>query len=92
VFLGFERIDTDAHTHHADLDQLLCQPVIDQHAVGSEHHHEAELHSVARDVENIGTDERFTARDHEEAASVDLGDLIDELVAFFGREFIISTG
>ena len=92
VFLGLERIDTDAHAHHADLDQLLCHPVIDQHAVGPKHHHEAELHGVARDVENVGTDEWFATRDHEEATLVDLGNLIDELVAFFGREFVIPAG
>src|SRR5262245_37923987 len=92
VFLWIERVDTDAHTHYTDLDQVLRKPVIDQHAIGSEHHHEAELHGIAGDVENIGTDERFTARDHEETAPVDLGDLIDEPVTFFGRKFIVSTG
>ena len=47
---------------------------------------------MARDVEDVGTDERFAARDHEEAALVDLGNLIDELVAFFGREFVVPAG
>ena len=92
VFLRIERIDADAHTHHADLDQVFRHPVVDQHAVGAEHHHEAEFHGVARDVEDVGTDERFAARDHEEAALVDLGNLIDELIAFFCREFVVPAG
>ncbi len=92
MFLRIERIDTDAHAHHADLDQVLRHPVVDQHAVGPEHHHEAELHGVTRDVEDVGADERFAARDHEETALVDLGNLIDEPVAFFGREFVVSAG
>ena len=71
---------------------VLRHPVVDQHAVGPEHNHEAELHGVARDVEDIRTDERFAARNHEEAALVDLGNLIDELIAFFGREFVVPAG
>jgi hypothetical protein len=47
---------------------------------------------VARDIEDIGADERFPTRDHEETALVDLGNLIDELVALFGREFIVPAG
>ena len=47
---------------------------------------------MARDIKDVGTDERFSARDHEETALVDLGNLIDELVALFGREFIVSAG
>ncbi len=92
VFLGIERIDTDAHAHHADLDQVLRHPVVDQHAIGPEHHHETELHGVARDIEDVRTDERFAARDHEETTLVDHGNLIDELVALFGREFIVPAG
>ena len=70
----------------------LRHPVIDQHAVGAEHHHEAELHGVAGDVENIGPDERLAAGDDQQAAFVDLGDLIDQAEAFFGREFVIAAG
>jgi hypothetical protein len=47
---------------------------------------------MARDVKNVRADERFAARDHEEAALVDLGNLIDEFVTFFGREFVVSAG
>jgi hypothetical protein len=47
---------------------------------------------MARDVEDVRTDERFAARDHQEAAFVDLGNLIDEFVAFFGREFVVPAG
>ena len=47
---------------------------------------------MARDVENVGTDERFAAGDHEEATLVDLGNLIDEFVAFFSREFVVPAG
>ena len=92
MLLGIERIDADAHAHHADLDQLLRHPVIDQHAVGPEHHHETEFHGMARDIEDVRTDKRFTSRDHKETALIDLGNLIDELVALFGREFIIPAG
>ena len=92
VFLGIERIDADTHAHHADLDQFLRHPVVDQHAVGPEHHHEPEFYGMARDVEDVRTDERFATCDHEEAAFVDLGNLIDEFVAFFGREFVVPAG
>jgi hypothetical protein len=47
---------------------------------------------MARDIENIGTDERFTACDYKETTPVDLGNLIDESVAFFGGEFVGSAG
>ena len=67
-------------------------PVIDQHAVGAEDHHETELHGMACDVENVGTDQRFAAGDDEETALVDLGDLIDEAEALFGREFVVAAG
>src|ERR1043165_676904 len=46
VFLGIKRIDTNPHPHPADFTQLLRQPVIDQHAVGSEHYHEPEFHGM----------------------------------------------
>ena len=60
--------------------------------LGPEHHHEPEFHGVARDIEDVRTDERFAARDHEETALIDLGNLIDECIAFFGREFVVSAG
>ena len=47
---------------------------------------------MTRDVEDVRTDERFAARDHQKAALVDLGNLIDEFVAFFGREFVVPAG
>ena len=47
---------------------------------------------MARDVENVRADKRFSARDHEETALVDFGDLIDELVALFRRKFVVPSG
>jgi hypothetical protein len=47
---------------------------------------------VARDIEDVGADERFSPRDYEETALVDLSNLIDECVAFFGREFVVPAG
>ena len=91
-FCGIERIDADADAHDADLDQLFGHPVIDQHAVGAEDHHESELHGMARDVENVGTDERLPAGDDQQAALVDLGNLVDEAEALFGREFVVAAG
>ena len=43
-------------------------------------------------IEDVGADKWFAARDHEEAALVDLGNLIDEPVTFFRREFIVPAG
>ena len=63
MFLGIERIDTDARLPITPIStSVFRHPVIDQHAVGAEHDHEAELHGVPRDVEDIGTDERLAAR------------------------------
>src|SRR5688572_12054264 len=47
---------------------------------------------MPRDFEDVGTDKRFAARDHEKAALVDLSNLIDKPVAFFCRKFIIPAG
>ena len=46
---------------------------------------------MPRDIEDVGADKRFAARDHEEAALIDLGNLIDERIALFCREFIIPA-
>ena len=91
VLLGIERIDADADAHDADLDQLFGHPVIDQHAVGAEHHHESELHGMTRDVENVRADQRLPAGDDQQTALVDLGDLVDQAVALFGRELVVAA-
>jgi hypothetical protein len=47
---------------------------------------------MPRDIEDVGADKRFAARDHEEAALVDLSNLINQLVTLFRREFIVPAG
>ncbi len=92
VLGGVQRIDADADAHHADLDQRFGHGVIDQHPVGAEHNHEAELHGMAGDVEDIGTHQRFSAGDDQQAALVDFGDLVDETKAFVGGELVVAPG
>src|SRR5678809_868417 len=53
VLLGIERIDTDAHAHHADIHKRSGHVVINQHPICSKDDHEAELHSVARDIKTV---------------------------------------
>src|SRR5215475_15271011 len=55
VLFRIERIDADADSHDADLNQRFGHCIVDQHAVGTEDHHEAELHSMTSDLEDIGT-------------------------------------
>ena len=77
--------------HDADLDQLFGHPVIDQHAVGAEDHHESELHGITCNVENVGTDQRLPAGDDQQTALIDLGDLVDQAKALFGRELVVAA-
>src|SRR5262245_51514469 len=84
VFPRIERIDADADSHDADLNQRLGCLVVNQHAVGTEDHHEAELHGMTRDVEDVGTNQRLSTRDHEQTAFVHFRNLINQTKTFFG--------
>src|SRR6185437_8666832 len=80
VLGGLQRINADAHAHHTDLDKSLGQLVIDQHPVCPEDDHKAEFDRITSDVENVGTHERFAARNDEETALIHLRNLLDEPV------------
>ena len=68
VFLRIERINADAHAHHADFNQRFGHAIIDQHPVGPEHNDKAQPYCVAGNVENIRTDKRFTTGDDQQAS------------------------
>ena len=92
VFGGIERIDADADAHDADLDEGFGHLVVDEHAVGPEDHHEAELHRMAGDVENVGTDQRLSACNDQQTALIHDSDLIDERIALFSGELVVAAG
>jgi hypothetical protein len=43
---------------------------------------------MARDVEDVGTNQRFTPRDHQQTALVHFRDLIDETETFIRGQFV----
>src|SRR6476659_4529186 len=83
IVLGWiERINADADTHEADINELLGHLVIDQHAVGAEDDHDTTCHGMAGNVEDVRSHQPFAAGNDEEASLVDFRDLIDEAEAF----------
>lgn len=88
VLVRIKRVDADADAHDTDLDQRFCHAIVDQHAIGAEHDDEAEPHGMSGDVQDVGTHQRFSAGDHQQASFVHLGDLIDETEALFRTELI----
>jgi hypothetical protein len=88
VLVRIKRVDADADAHDADLDQRFCHAIVDQHAIGAEHDDEAEPHGMSGDVQDVGTHQRFSAGDHQQASLVHLGNLIDETEAFLRTELI----
>ena len=88
MFAGIEGVDADAHAHDADLDEFAGEAIIDQHAVGAEDDHEPLSHGVAGNVEDVRPDQGFSPGDDQQAPFIDLGDLVDQPITFFRREFV----
>ncbi len=82
MFCRVKGIDADPDAHHADLHQVLGHPVIDHHAIGSKDHHEPLADRMSGDVQNIRTNQRFTAGDDQQRTPIDLGNLINKSEAF----------
>ena len=91
-FFGSNGIDADADAHHTDRDQLLGHPIVDQHAIGTEHHQKPSFTAYARSRECPGRTSGSPPVMTMQTALIDLGDLIDQAEALFGREFIVAAG
>ena len=74
--------------HDADLDQCFGHSIVDQHAVGAKDDDKAQSDRMAGNVENIRTDKRLSAGNHQQAPFIHFGYLINEAEAFFRAEFI----
>ena len=77
-------VEANAHARHAELCEFLCDSFVNERGVGCEGWGEVALLGVGDEIEDVASDERFSAGENDDGVPLRVGDCVDEQVFCFG--------